>query len=86
MPDLVRDLVDHEVVVFHCMLSQQRGPKAAVRYNIDRERHVAKFKGKNLDQKIYVLDKGFSGWAKEFGGDARLSTNVRKEVWDSYHY
>lgn len=32
MPELLRTLKDKEQVVFHCMLSQQRGPKAALMY------------------------------------------------------
>lgn len=38
MPELVRTLADKETVVFHCALSQQRGPKAALRYLRERER------------------------------------------------
>ncbi|KAI4733771.1 hypothetical protein E4T50_15671 [Aureobasidium sp. EXF-12298] len=38
MPELVRTLQDKETVVFHCALSQQRGPKAALRYLRERER------------------------------------------------
>lgn len=38
MPELVRTLADKEIVVFHCALSQQRGPKAALRYLRERER------------------------------------------------
>jgi hypothetical protein len=34
----VRTLQDKETVVFHCALSQQRGPKAALRYLRERER------------------------------------------------
>ncbi|KAL5417943.1 hypothetical protein PMIN04_007517 [Paraphaeosphaeria minitans] len=37
-PELVRTLKDKEVVVFHCALSQQRGPSAALRYMRERER------------------------------------------------
>lgn len=32
MPTLVRKLADKDVVVFHCALSQQRGPSAALSY------------------------------------------------------
>ncbi|XXG99496.1 hypothetical protein Hte_005835 [Hypoxylon texense] len=32
MPTLVRKLADKDVVVFHCALSQQRGPSAALGY------------------------------------------------------
>ncbi|KAA6414903.1 MAG: hypothetical protein FRX48_01653 [Lasallia pustulata] len=38
MPGLVRELWDREVVVFHCALSQQRGPSAAVGYLRERAR------------------------------------------------
>jgi Cdc25 family phosphatase len=37
-PELVRTLKDKEVVVFHCALSQQRGPSAALRYLREKER------------------------------------------------
>jgi rhodanese-related sulfurtransferase len=38
LPTLVRKLQDKETVVFHCALSQQRGPSAALRYIRERER------------------------------------------------
>lgn len=38
IPELVRKLKDKEAVVFHCALSQQRGPSAALRYIRERER------------------------------------------------
>ncbi|KAF2877485.1 Rhodanese-like domain-containing protein [Massariosphaeria phaeospora] len=37
-PELVRTLKDKEVVVFHCALSQQRGPSAALRYLREKNR------------------------------------------------
>jgi len=37
-PDLVRQLQGAEKVVFHCALSQQRGPSAALRYLRERGR------------------------------------------------
>ncbi|KAL1592365.1 Cdc25 phosphatase Ibp1 [Paraconiothyrium brasiliense] len=37
-PELVRNLGDKEVVVFHCALSQQRGPSAALRYLREKRR------------------------------------------------
>jgi rhodanese-related sulfurtransferase len=36
--DLVRTLADKDVVIFHCALSQQRGPSAALRYLREKER------------------------------------------------
>jgi len=38
IPELVRKLQDKDTVVFHCALSQQRGPGAALRYLRERER------------------------------------------------
>ncbi|KAK4238532.1 arsenate reductase 2.1 [Achaetomium macrosporum] len=46
LPTLVRQLQDKETVVFHCALSQQRGPAAALRYIRERERILASLKGK----------------------------------------
>lgn len=37
-PELVRNLKDKKVVVFHCALSQQRGPSAALRYLREKRR------------------------------------------------
>ena len=37
-PELVRTLKDRELVVFHCALSQQRGPSAALRYLREKRR------------------------------------------------
>ena len=42
LPELVRTLQDKETVVFHCALSQQRGPGAALRYLREREKKVEK--------------------------------------------
>jgi rhodanese-related sulfurtransferase len=38
LPTLVRKLQHKDTVVFHCALSQQRGPSAALRYIRERER------------------------------------------------
>lgn len=37
IPELVRKMAGTEIVVFHCALSQQRGPSAALRYLRERE-------------------------------------------------
>jgi Cdc25 family phosphatase len=41
MPELVRNLRDQDTVVFHCALSQQRGPSSALRYLRERERFAS---------------------------------------------
>ncbi|KAK0726319.1 Rhodanese-like domain-containing protein [Apiosordaria backusii] len=106
LPTLVRKLEDKETVVFHCALSQQRGPTAALRYLREKERlakldqrqqqeqqeqqegdeeEEKKKKKPVVDQKVYVLDKGFVGWQEVYGEDERLTEGYRKELWkDGY--
>jgi hypothetical protein len=100
-------------VVFHCALSQQRGPSAALRYIRERDRllglgaKVGEGGGgeeasrknaedkeltvekveveKKMEQKVYVLDRGFVGWQEKYGEDSRLTEGYRKEIWrDGY--
>lgn len=96
MPTLLRKLADKEVVVFHCALSQQRGPSAALRYLREKEAQAAAAKkaaeekeaeaeakakaGKQ--QQVYVLDRGFVGWQEAYGSDERLTEAYRKELWE----
>jgi rhodanese-related sulfurtransferase len=78
LPELVKTLKDKEVVVFHCALSQQRGPGAALRYLRERERLMAAEgedggkkeaeEGKKTEvkeQKVYVLEGGFQEWQEQ---------------------
>lgn len=74
MPELVRTLRDQDTVVFHCALSQQRGPASALRYLRERERMVGGARGegsgnaegdatvKKEAQKVVVLEGGFVKW------------------------
>ncbi|KAI4113625.1 MAG: hypothetical protein LQ345_005434 [Seirophora villosa] len=55
LPELVRTLKEKEKVVFHCALSQQRGPGAALRYLKERERLLG---GVKVEQK--VAEEGMS--------------------------
>ena len=59
LPELVRTLKNKKRVVFHCMLSQQRGPKAARMYAEERE----KFGQQDWpEQEVLVLVGGFDSW------------------------
>lgn len=82
LPTLVRKLKDKQAVVFHCALSQQRGPSAALRYLRERGDVLAAL---GIDaappQVVYVLHRGFSGWQKAYGEDERLTEAYRKELW-----
>lgn len=44
IPEIVRTMAAKETVVFHCALSQQRGPAAALRYVREREKKMKKGK------------------------------------------
>jgi len=70
IPDLVRTLKDKKVVVFHCMLSQQRGPSAALRYARERERLLAGVGQVVVEeggggQRVCVLEGGFDKWRQQ---------------------
>lgn len=82
MPTLVRRLKDKDTVVFHCALSQQRGPSAALRYLRERDGALkALGEEAKADQTVCVLDRGFTGWQEEYGEDERLTEGYRKELW-----
>jgi rhodanese-related sulfurtransferase len=93
MPELVRTLKEKKVVVFHCMLSQQRGPSAALRYVREREKVVGQemkaeegnpegAKNDDGQQKVYVLERGFQGWQEQYGEDERLTEGYVKDIWE----
>ncbi|KAF3060999.1 Arsenate reductase 2.1 [Daldinia childiae] len=95
MPTLLRKLADKEIVIFHCALSQQRGPSAALRYLREKEATTsaakrakeekeAKSEGNAAkQQQVYVLDRGFVGWQEVYGPDERLTEAYRKELWEN---
>ncbi|KAI2622294.1 Rhodanese-like protein [Hypoxylon sp. NC1633] len=95
MPTLLRKLADKDVVVFHCALSQQRGPSAALRYLREKEAAIKaaaataavkgasqKWDGEAQKQQVYILDRGFVGWQEVYGPDERLTEAYRKELWE----
>ena len=59
---LVRALRGAEVVVFHCMYSQQRGPMCAQLYARQRRRQ-----GEACAQDVLVLRGGFNAFYKLYG-------------------
>lgn len=93
MPTLIRRLEGKKTVIFHCALSQQRGPSAALRYLRERDQALASKQSSELSeeqastqpQDVYVLDRGFVGWQEVYGEDERLTEGYRKELWkDGY--
>ncbi|KAK7418900.1 Cdc25 phosphatase Ibp1 [Neonectria punicea] len=87
MATLVRRLKDKKTVVFHCALSQQRGPSAALKYLRERDGLLRAMgedaKGED-GQEVVVLERGFQGWQEVYGPDGRLTESYRKELWEGY--
>jgi len=71
-------------VVFHCALSQQRGPAAALRYARERERLLGADEVQKSTQRIYVLDGGFVKWQEIYGPDERLTEAWAEDIWKEY--
>lgn len=79
-------------VVFHCALSQVRGPKAANRFRTVLEETLAG-EAKQTDSaengevkvpEIYVLRGGFSRFQEEFGDHKDLVENLTKEAKEAW--
>ncbi|RBR12795.1 uncharacterized protein FIESC28_08497 [Fusarium coffeatum] len=84
LPTLVRRLKDKKTVVFHCALSQQRGPSAALKYLRERDGLLRSMGEEAKEQDVYVLDRGFTGWQEIYGEDERLTEGYVKDLWENY--
>ncbi|KAF2261502.1 Rhodanese-like protein [Lojkania enalia] len=96
VPELVRTLKGKDTVVFHCALSQQRGPSAALKYLREKRRldPQLKMEGKGEvkedgdgekvgeEQKVVVLDGGFVKWQEKFGESRVLTEGYQKDIWE----
>ncbi|KAI9682700.1 MAG: hypothetical protein M1829_006687 [Trizodia sp. TS-e1964] len=68
-----------DTVVFHCALSQVRGPRAARAYAYARRNVVQEEGGKG--QEVLVLRGGFVEWQRRYGADADLTAGWVRGVW-----
>ena len=90
IPELLRTLKDKEKVVFHCLLSQQRGPKAALTYARAKQRAEEKEAtgdakvGEEIKskQEVCVLEGGFSSWQSRYGEEPTLTADYVKDLWE----
>lgn len=82
MPELIRTLKDKKTVVFHCALSQQRGPSAALRYARERESTLGV--EENKEQQVFVLEGGFVEWQQKYGNDTKLTEAYAADIWEEY--
>lgn len=72
--ELVKNVSDKDDVVFHCALSQQRGPSAAMKFLREAEKDI---KGK----KVWVLEGGFTEWQALYGEDVDVTEGFIKDLW-----
>jgi rhodanese-related sulfurtransferase len=75
MPELVRTLQEKEVVVFHCALSQQRGPGAALRYLREREKLLKIMEG------VVGKSEGQDGEGGSDEGEGRKRESKEQKVF-----
>eukprot|EP01083_Nonionella_stella_P170658 581278_1 len=84
--DLLK-LLEHESdVVFHCMYSQHRGPRAAYWYWRERRKWENKYKNKLHTQRVWVLDGGFKQWISDYVLDCDLVCNFDAKYWDDEYF
>lgn len=67
-------------LVFHCMLSQARGPKAALLFLRALDDLPENEKGD--EPEVYVLKGGFTNWASHYGSDSAVTEGYVPSLWD----
>ncbi|KAJ1567798.1 hypothetical protein HK096_008629, partial [Nowakowskiella sp. JEL0078] len=72
---LISSLKDIPKVIFHCALSQVRGPKGALTYKRMTEGVT------NGEQEILVLRGGFAQWQEKYGKQLDLTEDYDEETW-----
>lgn len=90
--DKVQDLVygplkDYKQVIFHCHLSQQRGPKAAGQYAQARQAaldsgRLAKEGEVQQQQEVLVLRGGFSEFQDKYKSDPAVVEKYDASAWE----
>ncbi|KAI9512377.1 Rhodanese-like domain-containing protein [Russula earlei] len=80
LDDLIRDTKDVPRVIFHCALSQARGPTAAQQY-VDRRAQPQHQQDNNTKQEVLVLQGGFVGFQRKFKDDPELVEKWSKDIW-----
>jgi Cdc25 family phosphatase len=75
---LVEEAKEIPIVIFHCAMSQVRGPKAASIYAETRQNIL---NGNDMRQDIVILRDGFSQFQVKYKNDPDLVENWDEEVW-----
>lgn len=87
LPKLLADetIRSKDQVVFHCMLSQQRGPSCAKMYAYAKRAAHQQQKGEGeTEQKVLVLRDGWKGFSSKFKADPSLVKDYNQDQqWES---
>ncbi|EMG47503.1 YCH1 CDC25-like phosphatase YCH1 [Candida maltosa Xu316] len=71
-------------VVFHCALSQVRGPSSTLKFlrSIDdiKDPELKTYLQNNIH--VYILKGGFTKWQEEYGNDNEVTEGYDKEIWE----
>lgn len=78
---LVKRLEEKEVVVFHCALSQQRGPSVALKYLREKEKLKAK---EEASEQLEGKTKGDDGAGEGAGGGKGQSNGAERKEQKVY--
>ncbi len=81
LPELVRELRDKDTVVFHCALSQQRGPSAALRYLRERERVLGEGEGAGVGEGGEGKEEKEEGKEEHAEGEGQKERNRGQKVY-----
>ena len=79
--DNVNDIInlhsEYPNIVFHCALSQSRGPKAARIYN-----EIKNNLNRDSDQNVYILTGGCTHFQSLYSNDETLIENFNPSIWN----
>ncbi|CAG8574451.1 13567_t:CDS:2 [Ambispora gerdemannii] len=68
-------------IIFHCALSQVRGPKSARIYQ-----EALTLNSIKTNQKILILSGGFVEWQKRYKSDAELVEKYNEKFWMYFEF
>lgn len=84
LPELRQKLIDNQIkdVVFHCALSQSRGPSATLKFlrslgEVKDQEQIEYFNGLS----VWVLQGGFTQWQQNYGEDETVTEGYEKDIW-----
>lgn len=85
LPQLQQKLIENEIddVVFHCALSQVRGPRSTLMFlrslNEVQDPNDRAFFDK---LSVSVLQGGFTSWQQKYGSDTEVTEDYIKDLWE----